>query len=726
MNKKLSILLGQTLLVWAGWMSAWSVAGTFTVATRDELLQVISKIQASQFLTHATFGPTETEIDALALRMRQVGTLNAATEWLNQQTNPAAIGYPGKSLHEAKAESFIAQDLALCRITDRNGATITPLVPPVANGAASYIPEPYRYRDDAWWHIAIASSDQLRQKIAWALAQIMVVSTANGDFNGAELEGAGAGPNGSTRKPQFLGISNFYDIFVDNAFGSYRDVLQKVTYHAVMGDWLSYRGNSKAVPSENRYPDENYAREVMQLFTIGLYRLNDDGTHVQDTQGISVPTYTNVEIREYAKVFTGLGYNGSGGSYSSAGDNSGFTGITRYTFPMTMAKSQHELGAKNLLHGRLNALPSNATRAQCNADVASALDGLFGHQSCPPFVCHLLIQRLVKSNPSRAYLSRVTSVFKNNGQGVRGDLQAVVRAILLDPEAWSPIRTQYLRNPNRIVVTTMGSEDSRLQEPVVNFTRLLRGLKARAVYERGTTVLNAERNGVETNYETTPLSTDFRMRSRNWEFEQNPHAAPSVFNFYSPTFQPAGDVANYAPSTRNPIGKLVAPEFQIVNGITVARTANHFQYAVAWGPLYESGLWEGYFDAGNPSATPPIPPSAKNSTAVILGEDLTTILHPTRCRVFLDDSNGYPSIGTFAAMARTMPQQVGGATKLVERLDLLFCQGTLNESYRRKLIQVLDVQRAEAGATVDEYEAIDLALAAVISVIDSPSFLVSK
>jgi hypothetical protein len=137
MNKKLSVLLGHTLMVWVFRMSSFSLAGTFTVTTRDEMLQVISKIQASQFLAHATFGPTEAEIDVLAVRMREVGTLNAAAEWLNRQSNPAASGYPGKSLHEAKAEAYIAQDLALYRITDKNGVLITPPVPPVANGAAN-------------------------------------------------------------------------------------------------------------------------------------------------------------------------------------------------------------------------------------------------------------------------------------------------------------------------------------------------------------------------------------------------------------------------------------------------------------------------------------------------------------------------------------------------------------------------------------------------------------
>jgi uncharacterized protein (DUF1800 family) len=723
---KLSVCFGVSacamLTLWPGHISA----GTFTVADREELLQLTAKLQASQFLTHATFGPTEAEIDSLAARIRAVGTVNAANEWLDRQTNPAAANYVGRTLHEATAEAMVAQDLTLCQITTDTGAPITPLAPPIANGAATYVPYPYDYRSYAWWQNAIAGPDQLRQKVAWSLNQILVVSTINGDFNDPTLDSPGAGPNGTLRKPRYLGISNYYDIFVDQAFGSYREILQRVTHHAVMGDWLSFRSNSKAVPAENRFPDENFAREVMQLFTIGLYALNDDGTHVLDAQGRSMATYNNADIREYAKVFTGLGYNGSGGAYNTVGDNTSFVSAQRYGFPMTMAKVEHELGSKRLLNTTLTALPNNATRAQCNADITSALDGLLAHRSCPPFICHQLIQRLVKSNPSRAYLNRVVQVFKNNGQNVRGDLKAVVRAILLDAEAWSPIRTQYLRNPNRILVTTMGTEDSKLQEPVVNFTRILRGLNARAVYERGTTQLNAQQNGTETVWNTTPLSNAFRIHAKRWEFEQSAYMAPSVFNFYLPSYQPAGDIAGYTPSSRQPLRKIAAPEFQVMNAITIPRTANLIHWLVAWGPMFEGLLSEGYFDGGNPTATPPVPPSVKNSFTVLNGNEITTILHPTRCRVFVDDTSGYQALGRFAVMARTMPNQAGGSAKLIERLDLLFCQGTLNDSYRSKLLQVLDAQRTDAGATVNQDEAFDLARAAVLAVIDSPSFLVSK
>ena len=186
-----------------------------------------------------------------------------------------------------------------------------------------------------------------------------------------------------------------------------------------MGDWLSSRGNRRA--QNGFFPDENYAREVMQLFTIGLYLLNDDGTQQTDVQG-PIPTYDADKIREYAE-------------------------------------------------------------ASANGEIDAALDGLLNHQSCPPYLSRLLIQRFVKSNPSRAYLGRVVAKFKNNGQGVRGDLKAV----LLDPEAWPPIRVQYQRAPvSKFVVTTMGTEDSRLQEPVLKYTRFTRFFKGVGTYEKGT------------------------------------------------------------------------------------------------------------------------------------------------------------------------------------------------------------------------------------------------
>ncbi len=346
---------------------------------------------------------------------------------------------------------------------------------------------PERYRQYAWWHIAIAGPDQLRQKVAWALAQLFPVNQYAANFND---DGFDASVVNGPQKSKFLGIGNFYDIFVQQAFGRYRQILGRVTYHPVMGDWLSYRGNERE--QGGYFPDENYAREVMQLFSIGLYLLNDEG--VQQMSGSTpIATYNAANIREYAQVFTGLGYgygtyaptNQSLNPYSpySSGTSTDPNASVKYHVPMRMAAPQHDRSTKNLLNGLniVNPLGVNATHNEstANADIDQALDGLVAHQSCPPFVVRRLIQRMVKSNPSRAYMSRVVAAFKGSGPAERGDMQRVIKAILLDPEAWQPIRYQYLRPPlNRFVVSTMGTEDSRLQEPILNYIRFNRFFKA--------------------------------------------------------------------------------------------------------------------------------------------------------------------------------------------------------------------------------------------------------
>ncbi len=696
-----------------------SQAGTFTVATRDELLVLTSQLQASQFLTHATFGPTQAAIDALALRMREIGTLAAASEWIDQQQAPTL----SKSLHLPTAEAYIAQDLQFCTAVNSAGVAISPI-------NASHAPNRTNYRHNAWFNHAIQGPDQLRQRTAWALSQIIAVGSGNETFTQSNMETAGGiGPSGAApTRPRYLGQIQFYDIFVDNAFGSYRDILQQVTYHPIMGDWLSSRGNAKADVPNNRFPDENYAREVMQLFSIGLAMLNDDGSEQLNGNGEAIPTYTQDTIREYAKVFTGLGYNGSGGNFGTTGNTSGFQAGIRYSTPMTMASSQHDTSAKTLLGVTRPAITS-VTRANCDADVTVALDSLFNHQSCPPFICHRLIQRLVKSNPSKAYMSRVVSVFKNNGSGVRGDLKAVVKAILLDPEAWQPIRTQFLRNPNRILVTTMGTEDSRLQEPIINYTRVIRGLKGVAIYEKGTTVLNTAvpPTAVVTTYDSTnPLSTDFRLQSRFNELEQSPYQTPSVFNFYLADYQPAGDIANFTPSSRIPLKEIATPEFQIVNAISSNRSVNLFRGLIISG-ISQNQMGAGSFLAADPLATPPRPdPSVRNSTSTNTSQEVTTMLNATRCRVVLDAAAPFASLATQANLALTMPTGPTGPTKLIENLDLLLCQGTMNESYRSRLMQVLANRRTSFGATVDNTEALTMARSALLSIVSSPSFLVTK
>ncbi len=480
MHNLSSLVSLVALICCLGISSGFVRAADFAVASRDEVLVLTSKIQATQFLTHATFGPTQLEVDSLASRMRAIGTVAAASEWFDNQTNDA-VTLP--SLHLPKLEQMITDDYATWTII------------PAGPLDTTHTLYQTRYRLYAWWHHAITGQDQLRQKTAWALAQIFPVNENGGRFNDDAFDSAVVnGPQNS----KFKGISQFYDIFVANAFGKFRDILGKVTYHPVMGDWLSYRGNRRS--QLGAFPDENFAREVMQLFTIGLYVLDDDGVY-QRTLGEPTSTYDADDIREYAKVFTGLGYGygtysptGAGlNPYSpySAGTTIDPNASVKYSVPMRMAPRQHDRSTKELLNGLSisNAVGPNAphTEASANAEIDAALNGLVAHQSCPPFIARRLIQRLVKSNPSRAYTSRVVSVFKGTGVADRGDLKKVVKAILLDPEAWQPIRVQYQRTPvNKFVVSTMGTEDSRLQEPILNYIRFTRFFKAVGAYQKAT------------------------------------------------------------------------------------------------------------------------------------------------------------------------------------------------------------------------------------------------
>ncbi len=692
-------------------------AGTFAVADRPAMLQLIAKIQATQFLTHATFGATEAEIDALAAQMLANGTIAAANAWIDAQF---ALTLDDNARHLPLAESMIAEDATFCSAVNSSAASI-----PVTS---VQIPNQTRYRQFAWWNRALTNPDPLRQKTAWALAQICAVGNNAVNFNEEEIEGTT--PDGSARKSRFLGLSNFYDsCFINNAFGTYRDVVGSVTFHAIMGDWLSSRGNAKEnYIAAGVFPDENYAREVMQLFTIGLYKLNDEGVQQLDIDGDPLPTYTQDHIREYAQVFTGLGYNGSGGATGSGG----FDGTVRFQFPMTMVNGAHDTSSKVLLHATVPALAASPTRAACIADVNTALTGLTNQTENPPYISRLLIQRFVKSNPSRSYINRVVQIYKNNGSAVRGDLKAVVRAILTDPEAWQPIRTQYLRNPNRIVVTTMGSEDSRLQEPVMNYTRFIRFFKGAARYETGVTALNTAQTGVTTTWDTTnaPVSTQFRLQTRNSEFEQSPFESPSVFNFYVSDFQPAGDILNAVPSSRIPNGSLKTPEFQIVNAISSNRTANFFRDITQAGLRAETNLNTGSFVAGTP---PTVAPSTRTNTA----NDVTTVNTPTRCLVNYDKSATYAyfdrqcqmaALLPYAANTTTDPVYLTSATPLVEHLDLYLCGGTLNENYRTKLINVLSRLRYSLGngtayTTADHQT---LVRAAIQCIVTAPSFLVTE
>lgn len=348
------------------------------------------------------------------------------------------------------------------------------------------------FRRFAFFENALTAPDQLRQVTAYALTQLFVVS---------QTGVLGNNP---------LGLSNYYDTLLVHSFGNYRDLLRAVTLHPAMGFYLSHVNNAKTDPNANTFPDENYAREVMQLFTIGLYELNADGTQKLDADGRPIPTYDNTDIREFSKIFTGLAYAGADGLEPQFGRNR----AVLHT-PMVMFDNFHEPGEKYLLNGFV--VPDGQTGIQ---DIDDAVDNLFTHPNVGPFVGKQLIQRLVSSNPSPEYVSRISAVFADNGDGVRGDMQAVIRAILTDPEV---------------------ANASRVREPFRRFLAANRALNAMPsegsdIGVTGLFVQNATGQMVLT--------------------------APSVFNFYSPFYRPQGGQG------------LISPEMQITTEDTIVGITN--------------------------------------------------------------------------------------------------------------------------------------------------------
>ena len=346
----------------------------------------------------------------------------------------------------------------------------------------------------AWWNVNMTNDDLLRQKVAGALSEIFVVSGKS------DLDEYG------------FGMASYYDILLEHGLGNYRDLLFDVTMHPAMGYYLSHANNPKSDPSIGRFPDENYAREVMQLFSIGLFELNIDGTRKKQN-GADIPTYDNDDIIQYAKTFTGLSY----GALDDGANVSLMFGVAKHhsdlTVPMIMYEDFHEPGPKHLL--RDETIPAGQTGMQ---DIHDAIDNLFNHPNVGPFISYRLIQRLVKSNPSPAYISRVASKFNNNGSGVRGDMKAVIKAILLDAEA----RDCYYMDQD---------ENSRLKEPLFRLSQFARMVD----------------KDVESHLWGS--SRDFDLK-----IGQAILSSPSVFNFYLPTDAPNGEINNRG---------LVAPEFRL-------------------------------------------------------------------------------------------------------------------------------------------------------------------
>ena len=360
---------------------------------------------------------------------------------------------------------------------------------------------------ESFWKQAATGNDQLRQRMAYALSQIFVVSAVDNNV--------GSHP---------YGLASFYDTLGQYAFGNYRDLLQAVALHPMMGIYLSHMRNEKE--SGTRVPDENFAREVMQLMSIGLYELNQDGSPKLDASGKPIETYTHDDVAGLAKVFTGWSWGGPDKT------NERFLGWvadpSRDWLPMQNYPAYHSTSEKHFLGVTI----SGATSGE--SDLKVALDRLFNHPNVGPFIGRQLIQRLVSSNPSPAYVGRVAAAFADNGAGVRGDMKAVIRAVLLDPEA-----------------STAGV---KLREPVLRLANWMRAFYVKSDSGR---------------FMMTQLDDPLDGLG------QNPQRAPSVFNFYRPTYTP--------PNTTLATAGLEAPEMQITAEPSVTGYLNLMQSAVQYG-----------------------------------------------------------------------------------------------------------------------------------------------
>jgi uncharacterized protein (DUF1800 family) len=426
-------------------------------------LSPVSSQDAVRFLNQATFGATTqdiAEVQALGI-----------TGWMSNQFN-----LPPTSLH-----AFVTNYYT---VVTTNAESSTDL-----------------WR--AWWKTALTAPDQLRHRVAFALSQILVVS------------------EDGVLDERTYALANYHDLLATNAFGNFRTLLEAVTLSPAMGRYLDMYRNDKPDYAAGRGPNENYAREILQLFSIGVRRMWPDGTAKLNRAGLPVDTYDQPVIVGFAHVFTG--WDNFRTNVATT-----FGGSTDYTRPMSLVQARHDTNTNKRLLDNV-VLPSGQDGSRAGTDdLREALDLIFEHPNTGPFICRQLIQRLVTGNPSPGYLYRVAQVFDDNGAGVRGDLKAVVTAILTDPEA-----------RDRDLAMTKYTH-GHLREPVLRVSALFRAF------------------GLISN------QTNFNMGSIT-DLNQTPLRAPTVFNYYEPDYAFPGAIT---------AAGVTSPEFQITSESTVVSTAN--------------------------------------------------------------------------------------------------------------------------------------------------------
>ena len=437
-------------------------------------IPVESEEGAANFLTHATFGVRKEDID-------QLMTMGDYNIWLNEQFRKPSTYY-------------------IDWINRHQGRDLRDVVV----RKAFY---------NAWYSIAVNAEDQLRQRVALALSEIIVVSAIGVEY--------------------YYPLADYFDLLLDHTFGNYRDILYHTALHPSMGIYLSTWGNMKEHTTENGtlvHADENYAREILQLFSIGLVQLELNG-EPKLLDGKPIPTYTQKDIEEFAKVYTGW-TSDNGAFYYLDGTNT----LASLIKPMVAYEAYHDTREKNFsdtfnsAYAQPQQIPQGLTAKD---DLNRAIDIIFNHPNVGPFIGKQLIQRLVTSNPSPEYVARVASAFNDNGSGVRGDMKAVIRAILTDEEALFKYRDQ---RPSPHI-------HGKLREQLIRIASVMRTFHAAG----------------DPSISSYPFY-DFDA-AQDLGLHIQPLTAPSVFNYFQPTYSPSGIIQE---------NNLVAPEFKVLSPLKMS------------------------------------------------------------------------------------------------------------------------------------------------------------
>ncbi len=437
-----------------------AVATTYISATELQATYTTSvTVSQAVGVANPSPGPATSNV-ATAQFIVAKATLTAAARLLDQ----SSFGPTVASIQHVQTvglDAYITEQLGTAQ-------TVLPDVssPPPTVCATTYLP----CEQSEWWQTVITGPDQLRQRVAFALSEIMVISTNSVDPRS---------------------VITYHNLLAKDAFGNFATVMRDVTLSTGMGAYLNMLQSYK--PGNGQIANENYARENMQLFSIGLNLLNQDGSPQLDANGNMIPTYTEAQVQAFARAYTGWTYATATGGVPAKYPNT----TPNFDSPMVAIDSAHDVTAKTLLNG--TTLPANQTSEQ---DLEGALANLFAHQNVAPFICRQLIQHLVSSNPSPAYVARISAVFANNGNNVRGDLSAVVRAILEDTEA-------------RAGDTNASFNGGHLREPLLYLANLIRGLG----------FVNTDPTGYWGN-----------LSNYSGALSEKPYGSGSVFNFFPPSY----------------------------------------------------------------------------------------------------------------------------------------------------------------------------------------------